>query len=178
MALSSLHKHILYFEEVQNTNMIGVRKIYESYFGKIPKFPVDIFEQEEIEAIMLQSFSRDRIIEDLKNLRETDPELVEICRRIYKRDNKTIVQIKILREYKCQICGHEIITKEGKKYIEAAHIKPKRNAGPERPENILILCPNHHKEFDFGNLNIIEHKDSYVEFSLNDLHYKIDLSID
>ncbi|MFH2029353.1 MAG: HNH endonuclease [Bacteroidota bacterium] len=41
--------------------------------------------------------------------------------------------------------------------MEAAHIKPKHKKSKETPENILILCPNHHKEFDFGRRIIREH---------------------
>ncbi|MBU0559050.1 MAG: HNH endonuclease [Bacteroidetes bacterium] len=47
--------------------------------------------------------------------------------------------------------------KNGDFYIEAAHIKPKHKKSKETPENILILCPNHHKEFDFGRRIIREH---------------------
>ena len=45
---------------------------------------------------------------------------------------------------------------DGSFYIEAAHIKPKSQQGTETPDNILILCPNHHKEFDLGKREIIE----------------------
>ena len=45
-------------------------------------------------------------------------------------------------------------------------------------ENILLLCPNHHKEFDLGNTSIINISDEKVKFLMNDSEYEILLSID
>ncbi len=65
----------------------------------------------------------------------------------------------------------------GSFYIEAAHIKPKHKKGRETPDNILILCPNHHKEFDFGNLKIEKHAKDEIVFQLNSKRYNIDLGV-
>lgn len=43
-----------------------------------------------------------------------------------------------------------ILKKDGTRYIEACHIKEKCKGGRETLTNILILCPNCHKEFDYG----------------------------
>ena len=49
--------------------------------------------------------------------------------------------------------------------------------GDIKPENILVLCPNHHKEFDHGDL-ITHHRDNEViTFTLNDIFYELYLSI-
>ena len=44
------------------------------------------------------------------------------------------------------------ITTNAGPYAEAAHIKPvgKPHNGPDRPENLLCLCPNHHLMLDKG----------------------------
>ena len=47
--------------------------------------------------------------------------------------------------------------------------------GAETPDNILILCPNHHKEFDLGNKIIIERASDTIIFNLNNTEYIIDL---
>ncbi len=49
--------------------------------------------------------------------------------------------------------------------------------GPELPSNILILCPNHHKEFDFGKLLILERNENYIHFKLNGKEYTISLEL-
>jgi predicted restriction endonuclease len=118
------------------------------------------------------------IISDLKNIKSTDPEVINIYSQSYKRDNKTIAQLKILRNFKCQICSTTIQKKDGTFYIEAAHIKPKHLKGCETPDNILLLCPNHHKEFDYGDRNISFHDKDKVHFKLNGIEHKISLKIE
>ncbi len=67
------------------------------------------------------------------------------------RDSRLGKEIKKLYNYKCQVCSIEITTNAGP-YAEAAHIKPvgKPHNGPDRPENLLCLCPNHHLMLDKG----------------------------
>lgn len=120
---------------------------------------------------------RKEIIRELETLNPQTTEEVEFRGKYYKRDNKTIAQLKIIRGFECQICKTKIKKKDGSFYIEAAHVQMKSQKGPETPSNILILCPNHHKEFDFGDRNIIEHAESKITFKLNGKHYEIDLSL-
>jgi len=49
----------------------------------------------------------------------------------------------------CQICPFD-------RYIEKCHIVPRRLGGGDNSLNILWLCPNHHKLFDWGLLNTEE----------------------
>lgn len=154
--------------------------IYEYYVSQKFKSAItntDEIEQNELEEIYNKKNEMAKILHDLRNLTDTDPEEVEIHHKMYKRDNKTIVQLKILRNFKCQICGTTIIKKNGKKYIEASHIKPKSKKGNEIPSNILILCPNHHKEFDYGDLLIKKYSKTIIELVLNKKLYKINLSL-
>lgn len=55
---------------------------------------------------------------------------------------------------KCKICGYN-------KYVECCHIKPVSSFPEETtlsivnaPSNLIGLCPNHHKEFDLGLLQL------------------------
>ncbi|MEV4437186.1 YDG/SRA domain-containing protein [Streptomyces sp. NPDC049585] len=63
--------------------------------------------------------------------------------------------VKRMYDYTCQVCGIRIETPTGA-YSEAAHIRPlgRPHNGPDTPENVLCLCPNHHVAFDFGMLTI------------------------
>lgn len=60
-------------------------------------------------------------------------------------------QVKMLYEYKCQVCGIALVAGE-RKYAEAAHIRPlgQPHNGNDILNNALCLCPNHHKLFDMG----------------------------
>lgn len=73
------------------------------------------------------------------------------------RSTQRANRVKRLHDYTCQVCGIRIDTPTGA-YAEAAHIKPlgRPHNGPDRTDNILCLCPNHHVAFDFGMLTIEE----------------------
>lgn len=157
-----------------------LKTVYEYYIGKKFKFHFisnELKEQAELEKYFKKNKSRKEIINELKNLKETDAEEIIINHKTYKRDNKTIAQLKIIRHFKCQICGVSIPKKDGSKYIEAAHISPKHQKGRECPENIILLCPNHHKEYDLGDPKTINHTKEVFEFSLNGNRYKLKLSL-
>jgi putative restriction endonuclease len=95
------------------------------------------------------------------------------------RDSKLGKEIKRLYNYKCQVCSIEITTNAGP-YAEAAHIKPvgKPHNGPDRPENLLCLCPNHHLMLDKG-VYMINDDLSLIGIEGNLLKYKEhDISIE
>lgn len=139
-------------------------------------------EQEELAEKMSKEISfdaskRNEIIQELRSLTPQSAEIIEYKGQTYKRDNKTIAQLKILRHFKCQICDSNILKKDGSLYVEAAHIKRKSEKGTEMPNNILILCPNHHKEFDLGNKKIIAQTDKGISFDLNGKRYDLRLNL-
>lgn len=61
-----------------------------------------------------------------------------------------------LTKLPCQKCGYD-------KHVELCHIKPVNTFGDDitirevnNPSNIIVLCPNHHWEFDNGVLTLQE----------------------
>jgi hypothetical protein len=165
---------------VQRDEFLKLKDIYTFITGE--NFALDLtnsdeLEQEELISILTKEHDISKIIKELNSTKSSNSETVVINKKIYKRNNKIIAQLKIYRNFKCQICGKQIKKKNGDYYIEAAHIKAKCEKGCENPDNILILCPNHHKEFDFGNLNILMHNTEKIMFNLNEKEYNIDLKI-
>jgi putative restriction endonuclease len=71
------------------------------------------------------------------------------------RDTPQARRIKDLYDYRCQMCGTHLEGLSGP-YAEAAHIRPlgAPHHGPDTPDNILCLCPNHHVLFDHGGVSI------------------------
>lgn len=71
------------------------------------------------------------------------------------RDTRQAKKVKEHYGYACQVCGIAIKTNAGH-YAEAAHIKPlgSPHNGSDTPENLLCLCPNHHKMLDMGSIAI------------------------
>jgi len=71
------------------------------------------------------------------------------------RNTKIANELKDVYNYKCQVCGEQRkINSSG--YAEAHHIHPLGDdpPGPDVKSNLLVLCPNHHADFDFGMLQI------------------------
>lgn len=96
------------------------------------------------------------------------------------RDTDLSRLTKSENNWKCQICGKSILLPNGYYYSEGHHLKPLggEHQGPDIKENIIIVCPNHHTEFDYGsiainpNTNLIEHIDETNEFHKKELAYQ------
>jgi len=56
-------------------------------------------------------------------------------------------RLMALHDNRCQVCGVQIRLPGEKFYLEGHHIVP-RAEGVDHPRNVLVLCPNHHLEFD------------------------------
>ncbi|MCS6777286.1 MAG: YDG/SRA domain-containing protein [Chloroherpetonaceae bacterium] len=71
------------------------------------------------------------------------------------RDTATTLQVKRLHDSTCQICGVRLETDAGA-YAEALHLRPLEppHNGPDTPENVLCLCPNHRVLVEHGALTI------------------------
>lgn len=84
------------------------------------------------------------------------------------RDSQLALGVKELYDYKCQVCNTRLECVGGP-YAEAAHIKPLGTGhdGPDIIENLLCLCPNHHKLFDGGGIIISD------DFSVVGTDYKL-----
>ena len=72
------------------------------------------------------------------------------------RDRGASRYIKSLYQNTCQVCGLQLNIAHGKYYSEGAHIRPIGNPhnGKDRSDNMLCLCPNHHKAYDKGGFAI------------------------
>jgi hypothetical protein len=68
------------------------------------------------------------------------------------RDTLLARRVKQLHNYECQLCCHTIQLPDGSRYAEAHHVQPlgEPHNGPDKMENIVCVCPNHHVELDYG----------------------------
>lgn len=69
------------------------------------------------------------------------------------RDTALSKRVKEIQNYVCEICGQSLVI-NGSRYAEAHHIVPlgEPHNGPDIESNIIVLCPNHHAMFDYGEL--------------------------
>lgn len=99
------------------------------------------------------------------------------------RDTKLALDMKRLYNYRCQICDFSVPLGENS-YAEAHHIKPLGHPhnGPDTADNILVVCPNHHVQCDYGaiklnldKLHIIRNcniNPEYIEYHNNKIYKK------
>ena len=73
---------------------------------------------------------------------------------------------------KCALCGWQatpdLIAHKGKIQFahgnEIHHIRPVSEGGTEDPDNVILLCPNHHKQADLGIITTEELKQHVVNY--------------
>ena len=72
------------------------------------------------------------------------------------RDTPLARRLKELHNNRCQICRETVELSSSKKYSEAHHIKPLGgiHQGPDIKENIIVLCPSHHVQCDYGAIEL------------------------
>jgi hypothetical protein len=72
------------------------------------------------------------------------------------RDTKVSAMAKERYNYRCQLCGDRRESRDGTPYAEAHHVKPlgAKHDGPDTAANVVVVCPNHHADFDYGRLRI------------------------
>ena len=138
-------------------------------------------EDEEIVLNWIAKTNSDRYNEKdqeqtLRALRERE----ELIRNPY-----LVQEIKQIFKYQCQICNKAIELSKKRFYAEVHHIKPlgPPHNGPDKLENMLCVCPNHHVQFDYGAIRLDRnniHIDSehtidneYIEYHNNSILGKI-----
>jgi predicted HNH restriction endonuclease len=92
----------------------------------------------------------------------------EKVRHTYMAIKRRKTMVKDMKEYKgnkCQMCGFTFKKPDGSYYTEAAHVVAISDLKPgvDSPENILILCANHHKMLDYDAIKYLG-ADEYMEY--------------
>lgn len=107
------------------------------------------------------------------------PRRVSTTQQRIIRDTSIVKDLKKQYMYRCQICGKQFTLPSGSYYCEGHHLQPlgSSHQGPDIKENIILVCPNHHLEFDYGVIGydpvkeLITHIDPNNEFNQKSLFY-------
>jgi 5-methylcytosine-specific restriction endonuclease McrA len=124
---------------------------------------------------IIQPNNEDSVIEPQRQLTTYDRIL---------RDTVLVREIKKMVGYKCQLCDLKLQLPNGGFYIEGHHIKPlgRPYNGPDKKENIIILCPNCHTKCDYRLIelslekiknNIQNINQEYIDFHNIDYRVRI-----
>lgn len=82
------------------------------------------------------------------------PEEREVTSTRAIRNTGIVNQLKEEYNYQCQVCGEKRMRGTDTYYAEGHHLKPLNDGGPDNVANIVVLCPNHHADFDYGMIKI------------------------
>lgn len=135
-------------------------KVVQSYLTVVPEaVQVMLEEYLDIELISANLSEVARVSEE-ETIASTDgngkPTRVKTVVERIVRNTSIIKQLKTDTNNKCQVCGSRLLIGDGKYYSEGHHLKKlgSIHQGPDVVGNVIILCPNHHVEFDLGTIAI------------------------
>lgn len=108
-----------------------------------------ITQTEVSEARALLLLESEQNYEESINYPKTDPtaaiEEVQKLAKIRRLNRAIGDSLKILYDYKCQICGDDFGKRFDVHIVETHHIDPFVNSLNNDAANQIIICPNHHK---------------------------------
>ena len=124
-------------------NMSNANEFIEEGIYKIQKRNLEKL----VHAILVKKLPLEKIIGQPKRKRRSGMAIV--------RNPTKVRQLKTLYDNKCQIiqCGFRLEYYSKNKnifYSEVHHYNPLKKQSDDDFGNMLVLCPNHHKEFDYS----------------------------
>jgi hypothetical protein len=77
----------------------------------------------------------------------------EVTALVRDRDSE-VRRFALLRaKGKCQLCGAAgFLLPNGSMFLETHHVIPLAEGGPDSVNNVVALCPNHHREVHYGRV--------------------------
>lgn len=172
-------------------------KLYD-FIGKKGLKVDDVLQSWGIQRITLSSLKEfKKIKHELSKIKKIQGKATVVLTKAeeIQRNTSLVNELKILYNYKCQICGEErtdllIDMGNGKHYVEGHHIKLLSSAKQltEQEEineidsykNVIIVCPYHHKYLHYhhgGFFNIFRNKDNKLYFK-NEVGETLEVKLD
>ncbi len=140
-----------------------------------PDHQFRLFSIENEEKSTIEETLHSKITKRIKEIDEVNKkgkEKKQIVYERYERDQELNKLIKKSRGEKCQICGYFFQMKNGEKYVECHHLEHLSEGGLDVSKNILVLCANHHRQFHFGNVRILEHTEQFLHILIDNVKYR------
>lgn len=139
----------------------------------------EIDEPKEMASLSVDDLERIQEFED--RYRDREPVITETHGRRIERGSVGL-WVKRYQGYRCQICsalGRDPIAfedKDGIGFAEAHHVIPvsKGEAGSLSHLNIMVLCPNHHRQAHHGRLDIVLNEPDHWQIVLDGNSIRID----
>ena len=133
----------------------------------------DIIEPEPLTQSLIEIVEHIQKLED--KYRDSVPRVKEkVSKRIER--GKISKKVKEFNEYKCQVCEklseypYSFKKMNGDHYIETHHIIPVSNLekGTLGILNLITVCANHHRQLHYGDVELINNEDDFLEYRIED----------
>lgn len=170
--------HFLLFEKLDNQN-ISFTKIIDNSEEKIIAPISGIYKIKNSFKLELKSniiskkpsLPKSFSMSSLKN-GPAQKNTSEVTR--FLRDTSKVKKLKKLYDNKCQICSHTFEYKKNQFYSEVHHYNPLKNNADDDIDNMIVVCPNHHAEFDYNLIAIDVDGKSIIDKSgkkITEIHF-------
>lgn len=166
-------EYIVYIDKIYEIS-IDSRELHRDFAGYKIDHPVKSqpFNDRTYEAIRerygsveeyLDAHRVDDIVVSATELESSEQAFdVERPKRVETKVDRIVRNTGIVRnlkdqyDYQCQLCGERRQRTPSESYAEGHHLHPLGDEppGPDTEDNIVILCPNHHSDFDYGMVRI------------------------
>jgi 5-methylcytosine-specific restriction enzyme A len=164
-------------KEVQERLVSRQVKVPDEIKEYVALYATDAEDKLCMECITCSDFSEMRSYLFSQKIKEEDFELalnykkIDLSARIEQRSRLVKIRkldkaigenLKLLYNFNCQICGENFGGRYGTFIAESHHIKPFVSSMNNNADNILIICPNHHRTihkvnpvFDFSRFRFV-----------------------
>ena len=152
--------HFLLFDELEPITILHHKMISNAKSKlKIPIPGIYEIKQEFQDILLSQTLAKFSHMAKPKEFspfkipeKSPDKNKYEVNRFI--RDSVLVKKLKKLYGNRCQICGFTFEYAKGKFYSEVHHYKPLDEDGSDSMDNMIVVCPNHHSQFDYKMIAI------------------------
>jgi hypothetical protein len=125
----------------------------DRYIYEFTLEPIDVPTESVSQSEDIIEINNDETVPDISPPPRSDTKKNRII-----RNTRVVQELKDLYNCRCQVCDERRQRSTGG-YAEGHHLRPlgSPHHGPDNKENLLILCPDHHADFDHGMLMIDSH---------------------
>lgn len=162
-------KYLLYFDDIYKTkftysemkHFVGLDNDPSHGLFPIHKIAKELFLEKfkNNQQGKLDIFEIGKSTDSLKG----KPKQTQRTVTVFERDSDLVKKLKNQYNDFCQICNYRIKKSNGGHYSEVHHFWPLQYGGDDNVKNMLVVCPNHHKEFDLCAIALLEDGISVID---------------
>jgi len=150
---TSTMKYLIYFDNIRKLRIPRGEIINHAHNLATKHIPgIHKIQTDKSSALINKLLSLDTITDqhpdpiDLKG----PPDKIQYITTRFIRDTNASQKLKALYKNHCQICNYRLEISSTTHYSEVHHIWPLHDGGDDDFGNMIVLCPTHHAEFDYG----------------------------